>query len=52
VVGDTSSGAALVLSRACLHAGYANPVGPSVTSESPTAGSKVAEYSTVTLSTG
>jgi hypothetical protein len=51
VVGDSSSAAALVLSDACLNAGYASPVGHQVMTEAPTAGSKVPEYSTVTLTT-
>jgi hypothetical protein len=51
VVGDSSSGAALVFSKACLNAGYANPVGTRVMSESPPANTKVPEYSTVTLVT-
>ena len=36
---------------ACLNAGYANPVGTRVTSESPAAGSQVPEYSSVILTT-
>ena len=51
VVGASSLGAALVLARACLNAGYASPVGSSVISETPIAGSKVAEHSTVILTT-
>jgi PASTA domain len=51
VVGLSSSAAALSLSRVCLNAGYASPVGSSVVAESPSAGSNVAEYSTVTLTT-
>jgi len=51
VVGASSSAAASMLARACLNAGYASPVGSSVTSEIPTAGSRVPEHSTVTLTT-
>ncbi len=51
VVGDSSSGAAIVFAKACLNAGYANPVGTRVVSESPPANTLVPEYSTVTLVT-
>jgi hypothetical protein len=51
VVGVDSGVAAAVLAKACLNAGYASPVGNSVTSEAPIAGSKVAEHSTVVLTT-
>jgi hypothetical protein len=51
VVGAGSSIAADALSKVCLNTGYASPVGSSVVSQSPVAGSKVAEYSTVTLTT-
>jgi len=51
VVGASSLGAALVLARACLNAGYASPAGSPVISETPIAGSKVPEHSTVTLTT-
>lgn len=51
VVGTRSSIAAYALSKACLNAGYASPVGSTVVSQAPVAGSKVAEYSTVTLTT-
>ena len=51
VVGDSSSAAASVLGDACLNTGYASPVGHQVIAEAPTAGSKVPEYSTVTLTT-
>ena len=51
VVGASSLGAALVLARACLNAGYASPVGSPVISETPIAGSKVPEHSTVILTT-
>jgi hypothetical protein len=51
VVGESSSFAALAMAHACLNASYASPVGHLVASESPAAGSKVPEYSTVTLST-
>ena len=43
--------AASVLAKVCLNAGYASPVGSSVISEAPAAGSTVAEHSTVTLTT-
>ena len=51
VVGMESGVAAAVLAKACLNVGYASPVGNSVTSEAPFAGSKVAQHSTVTLAT-
>jgi hypothetical protein len=51
VVGASSLAAASVLARACLNAGYASPVGSPVVSETPAAGSKVPEHSTVTLAT-
>jgi hypothetical protein len=51
VVGLSSSLAALSLAHACLSAGYASPVGTRVTAEAPAAGSKVAEHSTVILTT-
>jgi hypothetical protein len=51
VVGERSLGAASVLAKACLNAVYANPVGSSVISETPPAGSKVSEHSSVTLAT-
>jgi hypothetical protein len=51
VVGLSSSLAALSLAHACLTTGYASPVGTRVTAEAPTAGSKVAEHSTVMLTT-
>jgi hypothetical protein len=51
VVGASSLAAASVLAKACLNAGYASPVGSPVLSESPVAGSKVPEHSTVTLTT-
>jgi PASTA domain len=51
VVGYSSSLAALALAKVCLNASYANPVGTSVISESPSAISKVPEHSTVTLTT-
>jgi PASTA domain len=51
VVGMESGVAAAVLAKLCLNAGYASPVANSVMSEVPTAGSKVAEHSTVTLTT-
>ncbi len=51
VIGDSSSAAALVFAKACLNAGYADPVGTRVVAESPPPNSKVAEYSTVTLGT-
>lgn len=52
VLGDSSSGAALVLAEACLNARYADPVGTRVRAESPPAGAMVLEFSTVTLTTG
>ena len=51
VVGMNSMTAASMLATVCLNAGYASPVGSWVASESPLAGSKVAEHSTVTLAT-
>ena len=51
VVGLSSSLAALSLAHACLNTGYVSPVGTRVTVESPSAGSKVAEHSTVILTT-
>jgi hypothetical protein len=51
VVGLSSSLAALTLAHACLVTGYASPVGTRVTAEAPAAGSKVAEHSTVMLTT-
>jgi hypothetical protein len=51
VVGLSSSLAALSLARACLDTGYASPVGTRVTAEAPAPGSKVAEHSTVILTT-
>jgi hypothetical protein len=51
VVGLSSSLAALALAHACLNTGYASPVGMRVTAEAPAAGSKVAEHSTVILTT-
>jgi len=51
VVGATSLSAASVLAKVCLNAGYASPVGSSVISEMPAAGSEVPEHSTVTLTT-
>jgi hypothetical protein len=51
VVGLSSSLAALSLAHACLNAGYASPVGTRVTAEAPAAGSKVAEHSTIILTT-
>ena len=51
VVGLSSSIAAFPLASACLNAGYANPVGTHVISESPVAGSQVPEYSSVILTT-
>ena len=51
VEGMNSLAAASMLATVCLNAGYASPVGSRVASESPIAGSKVAEHSTVTLTT-
>jgi hypothetical protein len=51
VVGLSSSVAAFPLASACLNAGYANPVGTQVVSESPVAGSQVPEHSSVILTT-
>jgi PASTA domain len=51
VVGASSLAAAGVFARACLNTGYASPVGSSVISETPSAGSTVPEHSTVTLTT-
>ena len=51
VVGLSSSLAALSLAHACLNTGYASPVGTRVTAEAPAPGSKVAEHSTVILTT-
>jgi len=51
VVGESSSIAAFAFAGACLNAAWASPVGTRVVSESPAAGSKVAEYSTVTVTT-
>jgi hypothetical protein len=51
VVGLSSSVAAFPLASACLNAGYANPVGTRVISESPVAGSQVPEHSSVILTT-
>ena len=51
VVGLSSLAAALPLASACLNAGYANPVGTQVVSESPVPGSQVPEYSSVILTT-
>jgi hypothetical protein len=51
VVGLSSSLAALSLAHACLNTGYASPVGTRVAAEAPAAGSKVAEHSTVILTT-
>jgi hypothetical protein len=51
VVGLSSSVAAFPLASACLNTGYANPVGTRVIAESPVAGSKVPEHSTVILTT-
>ena len=47
----TSPAAASVLAKVCLNAGYASPVGSWVISETPAAGSTVAEHSTVSLTT-
>lgn len=51
VVGLSSFLAAVPLASACLNTGYANPVGTHVIAESPVAGSKVPEHSTVILTT-
>ena len=51
VVGLKSAVAAFPLANACLNTGYANPVGTQVISESPVAGSKVPEHSSVILTT-
>jgi hypothetical protein len=51
VVGYSSSLAAFALAKACLNASYADPVGTSVISESPAAGTKLPEHSTVSLTT-
>jgi hypothetical protein len=51
VVGANSLAAASVLAKACLNAFYANPVGSPVIAETPPAGAKVAEHSSVTLTT-
>jgi PASTA domain len=51
VVGMNSLAAASLLAKVCLNAGYTSPVGSSVISESPAAGSNVPEHATVTLST-
>jgi len=51
VVGLSSPVAAFPLASGCLNAGYANPVGTQVISESPVAGSQVPEYSSVILTT-
>jgi len=51
VLGEGSLIAANAFAKACLNAGWANPVGTRVISESPPAGSTVPEYSTVTLGT-
>jgi hypothetical protein len=51
VMGMNSLAAASILATVCLNAGYASPVGSQVASESPIAGSKVAEHSTVILTT-
>jgi len=51
VVGLSSSAAAFPLASACLNASYPNPVGTHVISESPVAGSKMPEHSTVNLTT-
>jgi hypothetical protein len=51
VVGLSSIVAAVPLASACLNTGYANPVGTHVIAESPVAGSKVPEHSTVILTT-
>ena len=51
VVGLSSFVAAVSLASACLNAGYADPVGTHVIAESPVAGSKVPEHSTVILTT-
>jgi hypothetical protein len=51
VVGLSSSLAALSLAHACLTTGYASPVGTHVAAEAPAPGSKVAEHSTVILTT-
>jgi hypothetical protein len=51
VVGLSSIVAAFPRASACLNAGYANPVGTQVISESPVAGSQVPEHSSVILTT-
>jgi|ERR1700733_5112541 len=51
VVGLSSLAAASSLASACLNAGYANPVGTQVISESPVAASQVPEFSSVILTT-
>ena len=51
VDGMTSLAAASVLAKVCLNAGYDSPVGSWVISETPAAGSTVAEHSTVSLTT-
>jgi hypothetical protein len=51
VIGLSSSVAAFPLASACLNAGYANPVGTQVISQSPVAGSQVPEHSSVILTT-
>ena len=51
VVGLSSIVAAVPLASARLNTGYANPVGTHVIAESPVAGSKVPEHSTVILTT-
>ena len=51
VDGMSSLAAASVLAKVCLNAGYSSPVGSSVISEMPVAGSEVPEHSTVTLAT-
>ena len=51
VVGLSSSLAALSLANACLNTSYASPLSTRVTAEAPAAGSKVAEHSTVILTT-
>lgn len=43
--------ATVALGNTCLQTGYADPVGKTVVSQSPAAGSRVAEYSTVGVTT-
>ena len=51
VDGMSSLAAASVLAKVCLNVGDASPVATSVISQTPAAGARVVEHSTVSLST-